>query len=99
MRPDSIAITLLLLVIFGVIGYFGLRLGPQSTVGPRGLGIAVLLGMALIVEVIPQPTVTTVVLLIYGPVTLIAYLVFLWRWRSRHKAMDPSDEDEKRCAG
>lgn len=94
MRLEHIIITVLLLAAFGAVGYLGLRIRPQSDIGPWGLGAVLIGSMALIIEVIPQPEVTTIVLLIYSPIALIVYLVFLWRWRATHKAKDLSHKDQ-----
>ena len=71
-------------VVFSVgVGVQGLISAPQSSWGPRGIGLAIVAVMSLIAQIIPDPAVTTIVLLIYGPVALIAYLVFMWWWRKR----------------
>lgn len=78
--------TLLLLGFSVVIGVAGLIRAPQGSWGPRGVGLALISVMSLLVQVIPQPDVTTIVLLVFGPIALIAYLVFMWWWRKTHKA-------------
>ena len=82
---ESILITSAFVVFSVGIGVQGLIRSPQSSWGPRGIGLAIVAVMSLIAQIIPDPDVTTIALLIYGPVALIAYLVFMWWWRKRHK--------------